>query len=345
MNILLDVYLDRNLGDDLMIRQTAEKLKQHKLFVRADDFSKLLAFRELKNISVYSGEEVQAIVTVGGSMFELGSTGMIINRLKTTVKELKGYRRNGKKLATIGCNLGYVNRRLAEFAVREQLKQSQLVTLRDTKSAEKLKKIGVEAKCFPDMLFCCEMPQAAEKSGLLISAYRSVSRPENNFECFKKYAETADKYIERTGGKVTLAAFDCESENDISAAYTIKLLMKYPENAEIIAYAGNCEPILKAVSSASCVLGTRFHSIVLALVAGVPVLPVSYSDKTAGMLEDLGYDGFSLEHSKLGNADAGEIAERLLNHEELLRLTPQKLDEIRSKAKCHLESLIKFLEE
>lgn len=344
MNILLDVYLDRNIGDDLMIRETAKKLSQHKLFVRTDDKVKLLAFSGLANIGVYSGENIDAVVTVGGSMFELGSTNAILKRLKTTVKELHKYKKSGKKVATVGCNLGYVNRRLAEFAVKQQLRQSQLITLRDRTSAERLKTLGIEAQYYPDMLFCCKMPRAEKRSGLVISAYRSLSRPENNFACYKKYAQIADKYIQRTGEQVTLVAFDCDSENDISAAYTIQALMNYPEMAEIAAYAGDSVPVIKAISSASCVLGTRFHSIVFACNAGVPVLPVSYSDKTNGMLEDLGYSGYRLEHAKLMDADADEIVEKLVDSKELLTLNPRKLEEIRYKAKGHLESLVEFLE-
>ena len=46
---------------------------------------------DIKNIKEYSGETFEAVVTLGGSMFELGSTKTIINRLKTTVKSLKNY--------------------------------------------------------------------------------------------------------------------------------------------------------------------------------------------------------------------------------------------------------------
>lgn len=343
MKILLDVYLDRNIGDDMMIRAVVKKLSEHEFFLRSSDETSLLAFKDLRNLNVYSGEKIDAVVTVGGSMFELGSTKAIIKRLQTTVKELYKHRKNGKKVATIGCNLGYVNRRLAEFAVKQQLKQSQVITLRDKRSAERLKKLGIEAHYYPDMLFCTKMPRAEEKCGLVISVYRSVSRPEDNFQCYSKYAEIADKYIQKTGTPVKLLAFDCDSENDISAAYTIQSLMKYPDMTQIVVYTGDSEPVLNAISSGTCVLGTRFHSIVLALAASVPVLPVCYSDKTYGMLEDLGYNSFFLEHKKLKEANADDVVERLAHPENLLFLPPRKLEEIRYKAKGHIDSLAEFL--
>lgn len=38
------------------------------------------------------------------------------------------------------------------------------------------------------------------------------------------------------------------------------------------------------------VIGTRFHAVILGLLAGAEVLPIMYSNKTGYVLDDLGFD-------------------------------------------------------
>ena len=59
-----------------------------------------------------------------------------------------------------------------------------------------------------------------------------------------------------------------------------------------ISYDGtNDNIILNLLAESEYVIASRFHAVVLAMVAGRPVLPIIYSDKTLHILEDLNFNG------------------------------------------------------
>ena len=78
MNIILQPFIDNNLGDDLMIKLFAQKFKQHNIIILSDDNLFNSGFKGEKNITFYSPnlyKEVLEIadihIIIGGSMFIL----------------------------------------------------------------------------------------------------------------------------------------------------------------------------------------------------------------------------------------------------------------------------------
>ena len=59
---------------------------------------------------------------------------------------------------------------------------------------------------------------------------------------------------------------------------------------EIIRYK-DINDMLKNIKRCGAILGIRFHSAMLALRMGVPVVPIAYSDKTKNALDEIGYSG------------------------------------------------------
>ncbi|MBF4377262.1 polysaccharide pyruvyl transferase family protein, partial [Vibrio anguillarum] len=100
------------------------------------------------------------------------------------------------------------------------------------------------------------------------------------------------------GKKIYLFSF-CKNEGDedVINYYLNKFSDK---NIEGVNYSGNIDIFLDKFSRMETIVGTRFHSIVLALVFKQKLMAISYSDKTNNMLESVGYKGHILDIQNLG---------------------------------------------
>ena len=96
-------------------------------------------------------------------------------------------------------------------------------------------------------------------------------------------------YIEK-GLDVTAIAF-CEKLGDVKAIERFAAYFNSPSQIEKVVYNGNIQECLNLFASAQFVIGTRFHSVILALHFGKPVLPIAYNSKTPHYLRDVAFGG------------------------------------------------------
>lgn len=321
MNILLDGYLDRNLGDDLMLCLAADSLRGHKIYMK--EMPKLpIAARPL------NGVKPDLKLTVIGS-------GFLLYNYKTTflrAKELISDRERCKR-AVISCNISDFPNKLAEKVIRKQLSRYDFITVRDKYSHGYIKSVLPDVQCeyYPDIVFSLPREAIAEREcegALGICAY-GLADSETN----AAMASIADEYIERTEKKTLIFALDTGNENDVKAAETIKNGMKHSARAEIHKY----DAILKNIKRCSKFIGVRFHSIVISLLADVPVIPVSYSPKTTRMLSDI---GFNEEIFELDNLNYENLKRKIFSELESFAIS----DEITSAAAMHIKRLTEYLE-
>ena len=76
MNILLKGYLDRNFGDDIMLRIAAHQLRQHTFYICEKKKELLLPFRDdvnIKDADDYPNVPYDAYLRVTGSGFLIRS--------------------------------------------------------------------------------------------------------------------------------------------------------------------------------------------------------------------------------------------------------------------------------
>lgn len=354
MRIYTVAYLDRNLGDDLMLRLMAESMPQHDFYLYIDKRSNMIPFTNLKNVHStqvafdrhFDPRQFDGVVVIGGSIFMLTRRLHAIERLRKKIPLLHKIRASGTLLATVGCNLGPFRDAWCERVACKELGMSGLITVRDKKSYDAMQRYGYPIKYFPDMLFSLDIPYVppAHREGILgISAYRSIMQGEKCMDYYESMAGIADSFVAKTGGGIRLFAFDCEGENDICAAYTIRRLMKHKHNCEIIVYDGDADEFIKKFDGCSSMIATRFHSMVLAQLSGIPVLPIVYSNKMTDALDDLHYQGVRLEYGK-PVPNIHEITDLLLAHEKLFGLNQTQLCQLQAEASGHMKALQEYLE-
>ena len=103
---------------------------------------------------------------------------------------------------------------------------------------------------------------------------------------------------------------------------------------EIIRYT-DINDMLKNIKRCGAILGIRFHSTILAIRMGIPVVPIAYSDKTKNALDEIGYSGKIYD---VNNIDTDEVLKSILN------AVPYKLDgNIIKSAENHIKRFDEYI--
>ncbi len=335
MNILTEGYLDRNFGDDMMIRIAAYYLAKHELFIHSKRREVLEPFKGTSNIHILeNGSEVKFdfILRITGSGFFIKSKRDLFEYIVNSFKRKKTSVPKG----VIGCNIGPFYNKFAKMLIMRELKEYSVITVRESFSEKYIQHAKTKLYC-PDILFALPdewLPSVKGEGCLGISAYRL--RFADNLDIYKKLAQCADLYIEETGKKVILFAFDIEEENDLCAAVTIKSFCKNKEMVEIAAHTDDGSTIIKNFMRCSKVVGIRFHSCILAMRLGIPFVPLMYSQKTDNVLDDAGYTG---KRFYLNNFSTKELSEEIRNSSVFLPYQNSK-----KQATEHFEVIKNYLE-
>ena len=332
MNILLKGYIDRNFGDDLMLRIAARGLREHNVRLDVPE-NDLMYIYERFGMIPYNDGDIQTECTVIGSGFIIRSKVGLLYRTKEIIEQKQ---RKSKK-AVLGCNISEFTVKGAEWLIRRQLADYDFITVRDTFSRNYIRKNVSKAKCeyYPDIVFSIpdDMLYNTPSEGALgITAYNRLLT--NSVAEYEKLARVADNYIEKTGRKVLIFAFDTGIENDTAAARAIARNCKNAENIEIINNDGD-DSILKNLPRCSKLVAIRFHGMVLGLRMGIPIIPIAYSNKMRNVLTDLEYSDPILDAS---NFSAEEIEELAITNNAGYKL-PREVTEL---AGMHIK---RFLEE
>lgn len=283
MAVRIDGYFDRNFGDDYMIKTTLEHLPEVKFVIEnSDGVPEML--RRLDNVTI-SDEETKKNLRVTGSGFMINGPGAFITELLWLIK--------GRKEPSwcIGCNIEPFKNPFFEAVIKKKLQKYSLITTRDKKSYKWLKKNCKKARVeyFPDIVFAADIKSPHQKGDKLGISVMNLGFPEKYESYYASLARAADYYMETTGKGVLLLAFDSGKENDKAACSYVQSLMKN-KDAQIVVHGSENE-IINAYSECGKIIGTRFHSAVLALKMGVDLYPVIYRHKMSNLLADIGFFG------------------------------------------------------
>jgi len=357
MNIYLSAYLDKNLGDDLMIRLLVHSFPEHRFYLYCPDplyFPDLGAYPNLQPTSLPVRELGRAkeprfdtYLRIGGSIFGMRGRRTPFIRYQNALR-IGRMARKGLKSAIIGCNVNRFSSSLARRTAQKEFKTIGLATVRDEASFAFARPLKNESRLFlcPDMLF--SLPDSfysstAEKDGPLgVSVYHSKYLTEENKTYCRTMADFCDRYGEQTGKEIHLLAFDSGRENDRLAAEEILSQMKRREVCKIIAHRGDGSEMLNAISRCGAIVGTRFHAIVLALRLGVPFIPISYSEKTENLLRDIEYRGPQFDFFPMDNPHTTErLLQAVLSPEYTVGADPAQL---MKEAGGHMQRLREYLD-
>lgn len=312
MKILLDGYLDNNLGDDLMIELAARTLGEHELFCRTNKIKNAQFTDKTSGFDCY--------LKVIGSGFLIHNNKGILYRLRDMYRE----RKYAPIHAVVNCNVSPFINKIAERVIRHHLKSYDFITVRDSVSQEYIK----SCECYPDMVFSLPddmIPRVECENALGIAVHGSIDEGD--------FAKVADEYVAETGNKVLLLCFDSGLENDVLTAENVYNKMKHSDMAEVIVYTSVAD-MLSNMCRCSVILGVRFHSVVLSARMGIPFVPVAYSDKLRNVMEYINYTDTIYSPS----TDAKSLINAVRNAHKF------DLDKsVVTKAECHMEKFKEYI--
>lgn len=330
-SVFVNFYGNQNFGDDAFVYLLAKRYPMT-TFIVSGNKEKLQAFEKVSNIKVknisiiqrivskilnkasktvdslyqYRAKKCDYIVTIGGSLF--------IEPDYCSLEEYFSFKRSrfidDKKNVILGANFGpYRNEAFYDF-FKSEFKKYAYVTFRDLKSYRMFSELP-NVHYAPDILFGIKNITEVERSHKQerYVVIQVINKGQNLEKYISKNLELIDYYY-HSGLKIKLLSL-CEDEGDYDVAK--RIAAQTQNNVEVLNYVGNLDKVISAIKDSEYVVGARFHSIVSALAFAVPCLPISYSNKTDNLLEDIKFKGISTTIQNFSDMTIDEIDKNRVN--------------------------------
>lgn len=300
MKIELKGYFDSNFGDDYMIKIIAHYLPEFEFVIQDEICFGHMPFSGSNILFEKAGNKLPVLLVVG--------SGFMVNSSDALKCEIKWFLK-GKYIADycMGCSIEPFDSKLKEFLIRKKLGKFKLIIFRDKASSQWMRKNKNTAiYCLPDIVFSIPEEWIPERGTIGALGISVMNRDGNKPECiyYRSMAAAADYWVQHTGKRVYLMAFDSGVEDDVSACRYVKQLMKHQAETDIVVHK-NGDEILKAYSECEKIIGTRYHSAVLAMRMGIDFFPIIYRRKMRELIKDVSYpvsgcdiDNIDFEHIK-----------------------------------------------
>lgn len=334
MKIYVKAFIDKNLGDDLMIVQLLENSPDIDFYIYCESHQVPFYTELLKSYSNYVFTQVElwkihnfgvgffdSILLIGGSVLQGNRNRGCFYRFRNTMTILSA-KLFGTKYIILGCNVGPFINKFTELFVKLELFSANLITTRDQASYDFIEKIvgRREVYLFSDILMDFKNDYNVsfnpDGSRLGISVLNSTNENICNQKIRNFFAELIDLYIQKTNASVTLFAFDSGKQNDHEEASKTLELVKNKERVEIITHNEDYLALPHALSKCSILIGVRFHAIVLGLSMGVPLIPAIYSNKTENFLNDIGYNKKKIDIRNIEAYNVETLVEYIMKNDE-----------------------------
>lgn len=292
--ILVQGYLNHNLGDDLFFKILTERYKNVEwYFVGIED--ELLTSIKKNNIHTISNKEFllsfykyDGLVNIGGSIF-MQQKRWFLQYLKRLFYAIP-LKLSNKKIMVMGSNFGPYKNKYFKELYSYYFKFIDYVSFRDNVSYELFKKNNKIIKA-SDIVFTLNKNDIIDQpngkvigiSLMDLSWRESLKKYEQSYlECIEELVNN----LRNNGYSVKLFSF-CSNEGDQKVSdYLIDKLKD--QRITQVNYDGDIDSFLMQFSQVNAHICMRFHSLILSILYNIPFYQIIYSDKTLNVLNDLG---------------------------------------------------------
>lgn len=350
--IFLQYYSRLNFGDDLFVRILAEQFPNHRVCllgnpayipkklgsnvylspfswaavaigvvqarVKGRVFSKLL--QDLYDRSItFAQKGAAASVMIGGSIFMDKPNGQNEIRFDVEKNDERDFSVNSRILTgrsnfVIGANLGPAYSEGYFQNMKRRTESYAHICVRDYASYSELQDCP-NVQYAPDVVFALSpirRPVMEKKTVIsVIDPSRHTKEPEV-IESYYNLLAQAISHLSESGHKIVLVSF-CKREGDEVGIARLCERCSSDACIEVYRYDGDLDGMIECFASASFVIASRFHSMILAAVCGKPMFPISYNCKTIHYLQDLCFLGTYATIDSLAEMQVSDILQNYEN--------------------------------
>lgn len=322
MNILLDIYLEKNLGDDLFLESVLNRYPEHQFYIFSQlDYSnfeknhpnfKVIRLNKIVNYlnaklkkkssvvkKFVKKYNIDALVCIGGSIFiEFdGWESLYQERLNLWqyMKQLD------KSIYVISSNFGPFHSEVFLKNYSNLFNSVDDICFRDEYSFDLFKEKSNVRKEADVVL---SLPLKGKKvniegNSIGISVINLLNRnplKKHHKEYINKMAEIIDQY-NNENKTVYLLSF-CEREGDEQAIQEVLSNVVHKDNVQVVNYRGDIPAFMNIFSKLDSIIATRFHSIILGMIYNQNIYALNYSDKSVNFINN---HNLNIEMSSIEN--------------------------------------------
>ncbi len=338
MRIFVKAFLDKNLGDDLMLFELFDAFPNDCFTLScnneyAADYRRLFANQnhvtvtrtELWQIHTFGKGYFDVILQIGGSILQ-GSRNIGCYYRWRNIRAVCAQKKYGTHYYITGCNVGPFINRLTQLFVRLEIMSCNGISVRDQASYRFIKKgltRNIPVVWADDLLMGYVRRYAihAHKSeaALGVSVMLPRGMEAQRKAIIRAYANICNGYIAKTDQPIKLLCYDSGIQNDRSIAEAVIKKCFAPDHISIVSYEnGNYSTVIAETISCEAVIATRFHSMILALSAKIPVYPIIYSNKMQNVLNDMGQGDCGMTIEQFANGGDRQLLGHLMRRQHFV---------------------------
>lgn len=292
MNVLITAYIANNLGDDLFIYWLCTKYDKHNFYIINDKKYNIFPICNLKFIDKnynFSKDFFDYQIFIGGSIFMQSNNKSIFKQFKNDISK----KINDIPNFIIGANFGPFKNYLFLVLYKKWFKTFKKIIFRDFYSYNLFKLKNMDWA--PDIVFNLNFPKLVHDKMLAISVIKFDNRTGlghyNEMLYYNKIRELIIFYM-NLDFKINLFCFCKEQKDDLAANEILEVFSNETKNKiKITVYDGNIQLFMNDFLKSSFVIGSRFHSIILALNSNIPIFPICYNLKHINALKAYNFLG------------------------------------------------------
>lgn len=274
---------------------------------------------------LFSIRRSDALIFGGGSLLQDHTSTRSLMYYLAIIRVAKLFR---KPVMIYANGIGPVEKPKNRERVRRAVESARIVTLRDVRSLEDLREMGVtrdDIAITGDPVYSMELPPEAERQSILRDAgikapfvAVSVRRHSDGAELFPKLANLLDMVHEKLG--VELVFLPMQPAGDIAAAREVAALMRAPSLLPERSFSPR--ELMGILCHSELAVSMRLHTLIFAVRAGTPCAGIIIDPKLQANLEAAGLPGLGTPREFNAQLAFEEVERLFREREELsVRLT------------------------